>query len=214
MRGARHAAPERCTVRGRGAALLGLLAAFSTGVTLPACRRDATESASGVAGSAARAPQPALPQPRRHPPLPEDAELGRQATAQWQEHEEEEERNRRRCYDHERLAQHRAVVASLDGLRQRYERAKSQTELARARLAAQHDAAALRARIDAIDPWQNSSLLVADYDTLLAALEGRTADAPSAGASQEPPGRLRAELNRQRKTIQQKLAEADECEQD
>src|SRR5690242_18946931 len=97
-----------------------------------ACRSDGTDTAKPTA-----AVEVARVEPRRHPALPENAELGRKATEQWEEHEREEEHNRRLCFDHERMPQHRAVTAELERLRERYETARSAPDLAAARALAQ-----------------------------------------------------------------------------
>lgn len=167
------------------------------------CRRDVEKSVEKPAPSAAPIAAPAT-QPRRHPPLPEDAELGRKATEQWQEHEEEEEHNRRLCFDHERLPQHRALIAALERLRKAYDRAKSKTEIAAAQARAVREAPALRAQFDEIDPWQNSSLLVADYAALLDLLTQPSADL----------GKLRAELGQRMQQLKLKLKDSQECERE
>jgi len=181
------------------------------GVAALGCRRDSTEepTPTGAATEVARV------EPRRHPRLPEDAELGRKATEQWEEHEREEEQNRRLCYDHERLPQHRAVTAALESLRQRFERARSESDVAGAQALARREAPALRKQLDDIDPWRNSSLLVADYDALLARLAPPPSAAPGGSALPLGPlGPLRSELDERLRAIEQKLEAAEECEEE
>lgn len=196
----------RNPTRGAGLVLLALAAA------LAGCRRDSSQRAA-----------PSTPpielsavKPRQHPPLPEDAELGRKSTEQWQEHEEEEEHNRRLCYDHERRAQHRAVAASLERLRKQYARARSKSDLLRARALGEHESAALRKQLDDIDPWQNSSLLVADYDAVLELLAQPYPTAKLAALSGDATelGKLETELDRHASTIREKLAASEECEEE
>lgn len=183
---------------------------------LSGCRRDTSEEAGEKAGEKLGAnPAPveaAAPKVRRHPPLPEDPELGRKATEQWQEHEEEEERNRQRCFDYERRPQHRTVIAALDRLRKGYDRAKSKSEIAAAQARATREAPALREQFDQIDPWQNSSLLVADYAALLDLLTQPSAGAQSGDAAELKA--LRAELRQKSQELQQTLKEAEKCERD
>ena len=184
------------------------LAMVALSSALFGCRRGAVlkPGADAAPGGAAGAG------PRRHPPLPEDPELGRKATQQWQEHEEEEERNRQRCFDHERRPQHRAVLAALERLRKGYDRAKSRTEIAAALARATREAPALREQIDQIDPWQNSSLLVADDAALLDLLTQPPAGAQGGDAAELKA--LRGELRQRSQQLQQKLKEADACERD
>jgi hypothetical protein len=164
---------------------------------LPGCRRGVEKPApSTVPNEVSGAP------PRRHPPLPEDAELGRKATEQWQEHEEEEERNRRLCFDQQRLAQHRALLAALERLRKAYDRAKTKTEVGAAQARAAREAPALRAQFDELDPWQNSSLLVADDASLLDLLTQPSADLP----------KFRAELGQRLQQLKHKLKDSQQCE--
>jgi hypothetical protein len=173
--------------------------------TLHGCRRDAGDST-----DAHPAPLEAAAKPRRHPPLPEEPELGRKATEQGQE--DEEERNRQRCFDLERRPQHRAVLAALDRLRKGYERARSKAEIAAAQARAAREGPALREQFDQIDPWQNSSLLVADYAALLDLLTQPFAGAPSGDAAELK--KLRAELRQRLQELQQKLKEAEQCQRD
>jgi hypothetical protein len=178
------------------------------GATALGCRRDSTERPTPTA----TAIEVARVEPRRRAPLPENAELGRKSTEQWEEHEREEEQNRRLCYDHERRRQHRAVTAALERLCQPYERARSKSDIAGAQTLAQREAPALRKQLDDIDPWQNSSLLVADYDALLTLLAQPPPGARDGGAAEL--GQLRSELGQRLRAIEQKLKAAEECEEE
>jgi len=172
------------------------------------CRRGAVQNT----GADAAPVEAAAGKPRRHPPLPEEPELGRKATEQGQDHEAAEERNRQRCFDHERRPQHRAVFAALERLRKGYDRARSRTEVAAALARATREAPALREQIDQIDPWQNSSLLVADDAALLDLLTQLSAGAQSGDAAELKA--LRGELRQKSQQLQQKLREAEACERD
>ena len=192
-----------CFDRAAAAALLALATA------VPGCRRE-PEAQRGAAGAAPIAVAPN--QPRQHPPLPEDEQLGQHATAQWQEHEEQEERNRRLCFDHERLPQHQSVLAALGRLRESYQRAKSKRDLARARAQAEQRAPSLRKQFDEIDPWQNSSLLVADYAGLLEQLTQPSAGALSGNAAERLE--LQGELTGKLRALEHQLKESEGCERD
>jgi hypothetical protein len=172
------------------------------------CRRDSTEKPTPSAAPI----EVARVEVRRHPPLPENAELGRKATEQWEEHEREEEHNRRLCYDHERRPQHRAVTAVLENLRQRYERARSPSDVAGVQALAQSETPALRKQLDAIDPWKNSSLVVKDYEALITLLAQPPPGAKSGSAAEL--GALRSEIDQRLRAIEQKLTAAEECEEE
>ena len=187
--------------RGAAALLLALAAA------VPACRRN-TEAQRGAAGAAPIGV--ATNRPRQHPPLPENEELGRQATEQWQEHEEEEERNRRLCFDHDRLPRHQSVLAALARLRENYQRARSKRDVARARAQAEQRAPSLRKQFDEIDPWQNSSLLVADYAELLDQLTQPAASAQS--GNHTALLQLQTELTHKLLELEHGLKDSEGCE--
>jgi len=187
--------------RGAAAALLALASA------VPACRRD-PELQRGAAGAAPI--EVATSKPRQHPPLPENEELGRQATEQWQEHEEEEERNRRLCFDHDRLPRHQSVLAALGRLRESYQRARSKPDVARARAQAEQLAPSLRKQFDEIDPWQNSSLLVADYAALLEQLT-QPGPGPQSGNAADLR-ELQTELTRKLRGLEHKLKNSEDCQ--
>jgi hypothetical protein len=176
------------------------------------CRRDAGDKASENAGASPAPADMAAPKPRSQPPVPEDPELGRKATDPWQEQEEEEQRNRQRCFDFEHRPQHRTVLAALERLRKAYDRAKSKTQIAAAQARATREAPALREQIDQIDPWQNSSLLVADQAALLDLLTQPSAGAQSGDAAELKA--LRGELRQRLQSLQQKLKESEKCERD
>jgi hypothetical protein len=170
--------------------------------TLYGCRHDAGEKTGEKTGEKAGA----------NAASEAAAKQGRKATEQWQDHEQEEERNRQRCFDFERRPQHRTVLAALERLRKGYDRAKSKTEIAAAQARATREAPALREQIDQIDPWQNSSLLVADDAALLDLLTQPSAGAQSGDAAELKA--LRGELRQRLQSLQQKLKESEKCERD
>jgi hypothetical protein len=126
--------------------------------------------------------------------LPEDPALARQSELQWQEHMREEERERQLGFDHGRRAKHRAVVRALALARARYERARTEVALEKARADSAGVEADIRRRVGELDPWGTNSALLEDYAALseallssypqakLAALRG---DAAALGAARE-----------------------------
>jgi hypothetical protein len=104
------------------------------------------------------------------------------------------------------------VFAALERLRKGYDRARSRTEVAAALARATREAPALREQLDQIDPWQNSSLLVADDAALLDLLTQPSAGAQSGDAAELKA--LRGELRQKSQQLQQKLREAEACERD
>ena len=83
---------------------------------------------------------------------------------------------------------------------------------ARPQALARREAPALRKQLDDIDPWRNSSLLVADYEALLTLLAQPPSAAPSGSAVELGP--LRSELDQRLRAIDQKLKAAEECEEE
>jgi len=150
---------------------------------------------------------------RLHPPLPEDPKLAAKSSAQWEEHLHEEEEHRQLCYDRDRLAQHREVMTQLTSLRQRYDDARSEAELAKARAQVERQAPALQKLLDVIDPWKNSSFAVPQQQAMLkllvesypvVRLEALRGDGQNSG-------RVAAELERRAESIRQLLERAERC---
>jgi hypothetical protein len=151
---------------------------------------------------------------RQHPRLPENPELGAKSSAQWQEHLEEEEEHRQLCYDRDRLGQHREVMSQLASLRQRYDQARSEAELASARAQGQRQAPALQKQLDAIDPWKNSSVALPQQQAMLKLLvesyPGARLEALRGNSQND--SRVAAELDRHAESIGQLLERAARCQ--
>jgi hypothetical protein len=121
-----------------------------------------------------------------------------QATAQWEQHLQREEEERRLYYDHQHEKEHETVLAGLEQAKRRIDGATTNAALATAAAAAKASLPELRKHVAAIDPHRQSSSLLADYDAILAALDGPYAAARSASLrGDDGPARvLRADLER------------------
>jgi hypothetical protein len=126
----------------------------------------------------AQAPRRALPPGAVEPPtLPEDPEAGARATAQWREHLAHEEEERQMFFDRPRLAQHRAIARTLEQVRARYDRAKTERAVERARQAAAHALEDVARRVKALDPQGVNSRLLPNYAALQAVFGSEYAEA-------------------------------------
>jgi len=104
------------------------------------------------------------------PPLPEDPELAKRATAQWKKHLQKEEEERQSLFDRQRLGQHRAAIKQLTSARKLLDEAKGAQELAAAQTAVNARLGELRVALEQLDPWGNSTRLRGDYDALVTLL--------------------------------------------
>jgi hypothetical protein len=104
------------------------------------------------------------------PPLREDPAAGKRSELQWRKHLHAEEVERQMIFDRNRLAEHRALLKRVQDARDRLDAPKTPSELERARTTSQGILQELRAGIDAIDRWKNSSRILADYEALMRAL--------------------------------------------
>ena len=192
---------------------------------LAACREPAP--------AAQPAPAPASPPPsaaltradydaprRQTPPgavepekLPEDAVAGKLAEQQWREHLEHEEEERQALYDRRRLREHRAVVRQLRSVRARYDRAKSEAALNKAREAAGKELGLIEERVHAIDPDGVNSRLLGEYGALQSSLRSDYATARGAALSGDPAqlAAARAAFDQRLETIDEWLEEASEA---
>lgn len=154
------------------------------------CHKEARESkASGaparqepvLARTAPEAQPPAAatqdsPAPRSAPPpgaqemptIPEDPVAAKKASAQWNEHLEHEEEERQMLFDKPRIAKHRAIVRSLKAIRARFDVAKNEAAIEKARDAAGKELEKVDAQVKALDPWGVNSRLLPDYAALRA----------------------------------------------
>ncbi|HKP62954.1 MAG TPA: hypothetical protein VJV78_39735 [Polyangiales bacterium] len=201
-------------------------AVWAIGV-LAACREQAP------AAQPAPAPAPAAPQPSAArtradydapraptPPgatepetLPEDPVAGKLAEQQWREHLEHEEEERQALYDRRRMREHRAVVRQIRAVRARYDRAKSEAALTKAREAAEKELGAIEQRVHAIDPDGVNSRLLGEYGALQTSLRGDYATARGAALSGDSAqlAAARAAFDHRLETIDEWLEEASEA---
>jgi hypothetical protein len=102
--------------------------------------------------------------------LPEDPVAGKQSELQWREHMEEEEHERQILFDRQHLEEHRALVKLIVATRARYDGAKTEAAVVKARADMPRRTAEIRRRITEIDHWGVNSRLLSDYDALSASL--------------------------------------------
>src|SRR6185369_15066308 len=85
---------------------------------------------------------PAQPEQPKPPPaaqpddptrLREDPEAAKRSEAQWREHMEDEEDERQAGFDKQHLAEHRALIKLIGAARARYDQARTEDALAKAR---------------------------------------------------------------------------------
>jgi hypothetical protein len=139
------------------------------------------------------------------PRLPEDPVAAKNAGAQWQEHLLKEEEERQMLFDRPRLQQHRAIVKLIKAIRARYDRAKSEPAVAKARAAARSQLDAVHARVNELDPWGVNSRLLPDYEALRATFAGDYAEAKIAALAGDA-----TKLETLRATVEQHLESIDE----
>lgn len=184
--------------------------ALALALAFVACQKREHEPPPLVEQPAAIAP---ATKQRLHPPLPEDPKLAAKSSAQWAEHLHEEEEHRQLCYDRDRLVQHRAMMTELASLRQRVDRARSEADVAKARADGQRLAPDLQKRLDAIDPWKNSSMVLPDQQAMLKLLVESYPDTrrESLRGNAQNGANVAAELDRRAESIQKLLARAERC---
>jgi len=173
---------------------------------LAACTRSRTDEA-------APSSKPAAPPIDK---LPEDPAAGERAVEQWRAHLREEERERRANYDRARLPEHRALIELLEEARKSYDGARTEAELKSVQARFHAGLPKLRARIEKIDPWGNSSHVLTDYTELIELFDdsyprGRSkALSGDAGALE----RVRSSADARFKTIEDWLRYASTAEEE
>jgi hypothetical protein len=90
---------------------------------------------------------------------------------------EREEEERQMLFDRPRLKQHRAVVRALKAIRVRYDQARNEQALTKAREAASTQLQELQKRVLELDPWGVNSRLLPDYRALQESLASTYPDA-------------------------------------
>jgi hypothetical protein len=146
------------------------------------------------------------------PRLPEDPVAAARSEAQWREHLQREEEERQMLFDRPRLKQHRAIVRSIKAIRLRYDRAKNEAAVAKARDAARVELDQVQTRVNKIDPKGVNSRLLPDYEALRTTLASDYADAKIAALSGDAAAlqTTRAAVDQHLKTIAEWLEEAAE----
>jgi hypothetical protein len=140
----------------------------------------------------------------------EDLAAGKKAEAQRAAEEAREERARRLRYDRDHMRAHRAVLALIRKARARYDRVRSARTLDATAEAVRDIVAKARQEVQQIDRWRNSSMVLADYDALLALFDEQYPAAGAASLRGEPRAiaDLRAQFDGRMKKIRDWLSEA------
>src|SRR5690349_3123175 len=162
-------------------------AAVWLGLALSACGGESSKPAAEPGATAVPAAPAAEPKAPAAPEsdlattersgLPEDPVAAKAASEQWDKHLEHEDEERQMWFDHNRVAEHRAVVKLFTTARASYDRARNAAALEQARAAMPAKLAELQSRITEIDHWGNMSRLLPDYAALSALLGAEYADA-------------------------------------
>lgn len=116
----------------------------------------------------------------------EDPAAGKKAEAERAAEEAREERARRLRYDRDHMRAHRAVLALIRKARARYDRVRNGRALDAATEAVRAIVAEARQKVQEIDRWRNSSLVLADYDALLGLFDQPYPAAVAASLRGEP----------------------------
>lgn len=140
----------------------------------------------------------------------EDPVAGKKAEAERAAEEAREERARRLRYDRDHMRAHRAVLAVIRKARARYDRVRSRRALDAAADAVRGIVAAARQDVQEIDRWRNSSMVLADYDALLALLEKQYPEGVAESLRGEPRalGDVRAQFDARIKKVRAWLSDA------
>lgn len=147
-------------------------AAVALGLSFTACREQPVRPETARPASQAT-PVSATSSRRPAAQLPEDPSAGTRAKERWREHLRYEERERRMRFDRRQLGEHRALTRKLQESRRAYDAAASTAKLARATDAFRASLPQLVQAKQAIDPWGNSSNLLAEYGSLIELLTDR-----------------------------------------
>jgi hypothetical protein len=146
--------------------------------------------------------------------LPEDADAGARAVAEWRQHLEREELERRLSYDRRKLVQHRAVLKTLRDAQRSFDVATSERAVLAAERRFTTTVPTLEKDFDAIDPHGDSSKVLSDYRKLVKTLAGPYPRARRSALSGDTAelSRLGEELDARFRAIDAWLREAAESE--
>ncbi len=104
------------------------------------------------------------------PHLPEDADAGAQAVAQWRQHMNHEERERRLNYDRRKLPEHRRVLHILRQARRNYDGAHAAATVRTVEAQFRTTSVNLEKAFQSIDHWGVNSKVVPEYRRLVSLL--------------------------------------------
>jgi hypothetical protein len=198
------------------ATLLGI--SLSLVLVTAACERNPASVAGKTQAPATSASSTAASSPPAPPPgnLPEDADAGKKASAEWHQHLAHEEEERQLGYDRHRLPQHRGVVKLLMETRRRYDAAGTKGAVLSAEKAFRATVPDLDARLDAIDHWGVSSKVLPDYRALVTTFSEAYPNARSAALAGDTSAleRVKGDVEARFKAIDAWLHEAEESEDD
>jgi hypothetical protein len=176
------------------------------------CRRPAPQERSASAATPSTSTTPRVSAVRDPGALPEDPVAGARAVEQWREHLEEEERQRKANYDRRHMKEHRELLALLRSTQARYDQAKTATAVKQIQAGGRAGLDALRARVDKIDHWRVSSSVVSDYEALLDALASSYPAARLSELEGAPASGVRGDFEARLKHIDERLAAAEQAE--
>lgn len=145
------------------------------------------------------------------PPLPEDPAAGKRSEEQWRKHLQAEELERQMLFDRYRLEAHRDLIQRFTAARKRLDDTKTRADLKRARTQLAPMLQELRAGVDGIDRWKNSSHILSDYEALLRDLQDSYPEARLAamGGDTRPLAQARASFDAHLRAMNHWL---DRCE--
>ena len=197
------------TINRAFAALLAL-GLFATG---DACRRESAAPTQARAPAKQESKQESKLVVADAPRLKEDPAAGKRSEQQWREHLEHEEEERQLGFDRQRLQQHRAAIKLINAARARYDHARTEAAVEKAR-AGLHGMAELHKRVKELDPWGVNSRLLQDYAAFDASLTGTYPDAKVAAirGDARPLEEARAAFDQRMKSVEAWLEEAAESE--
>jgi hypothetical protein len=172
-------------------------------------------------------PQPAAPpaqpaQPKPPPPaspddpkrLPEDPEAAKRSEAQWREHMKDEEDERQALFDKQHLAEHRALIKLIAAARTRYDHARTEDAIAKARTEVVASMDDMHKRVTEIDHWGTNSRLLPDYAAIETTLDASYPDTKLAALKGDATAfkQVRDELDQRLKNMEAWLDEVEEGE--
>jgi hypothetical protein len=179
---------------------------------LAACDKHAPEPAPATPPAPPAQPKPPPPASPGDPKqLPEDPAAAKRSEAQWREHMKDEEDERQAAYDKQHLAEHRAMMRLIAAARARYDAARTEDAIAKARIAAQTSIDDMNKRVAEIDHWGTNSRLLPDYAAIETTLGTEYPDAKLAALKGDASAfkKVRDELDQRMKKMEAWLDEVE-----